>query len=63
LGFWEKTFHYWFGFGGAISTLAKQGGVSILNIHWSFILDFFLVLDCSDLLGEVVALGGLDLIF
>jgi hypothetical protein len=54
-GAWAKPFHYWFGFGGAISTLARQGGGSIQDLHWIFILGF----DFSfDLLGEVVALEG-----
>jgi hypothetical protein len=56
LGFWEKPFHYWFGFGDAISTLARQrgnpskisigarqeGGGSIHGLHWSLHLGVFL---------------------
>jgi hypothetical protein len=45
-----------------LSTLARQGGGSIQDLHWSFILGLFSVLGCSDLLGEVVGLGGFDLI-
>jgi hypothetical protein len=52
-----------FSFGGAISTLARQGGGSIQDLHWSFILGLFSILGCIDLLGEVVALGGFDLIY
>jgi hypothetical protein len=52
-----KPFHCWSCFGGAISTLARQGGGSIQDLHWSFILGLFSVLGCSDMLGEFVALG------
>jgi hypothetical protein len=62
LGFWKKPFHCWSCFGGGISTLARQEGGSIYDIHWSFILYLFLVLGCSDFLGEVVTLGGFDII-
>jgi hypothetical protein len=40
LGF-SKTLPLLVCFGGAISTLARQGGGSIQDLHWSFILGFF----------------------
>jgi hypothetical protein len=35
LGF-DKTLPLYFSFGGAISTLARQGGGYIMDLHWSF---------------------------
>jgi hypothetical protein len=40
LGFWEKPFHYKFGFSGAIPTLARQEGDS-----YGVFLGFIVALD------------------
>jgi hypothetical protein len=37
----KKPFHYWFGFGGAISTLARQGGGSYRVFIEASILGLF----------------------
>jgi len=71
LGFWEKPFQYWFGFGGAISTLARQEGNpsrisigdrkegwgSIQGLQCSFTWEFFLLLE---IYGSVVEVYGVS---
>jgi hypothetical protein len=45
IGFWEKSFHSRFSFGGAISTLARQGGRSIQGLFLRFIFWFSIILE------------------
>ena len=59
LGFWAKPFQCRFSFGGAISTLAREKGGSIQDLHWSFIwvcFQFWVVVICLERLWHLEGL-------